>query len=170
MPTIFRPRVEPNERCYLAGVDHAPRRHAPARLRGQTSWLINQVALPANRLVGEELAAAGTRRYHYSLLAALDEVGPASQAELGRRTTIDRSDMVAAINELVEQGYVARSPDQADRRRNVVSMTPAGRRRLDELDRLLAGVQDRLLAPLSPAERTQLVALLTRLVDHHAGG
>jgi MarR family transcriptional regulator, lower aerobic nicotinate degradation pathway regulator len=169
-PTVFQLRVGANEPCYLAGVDHAPGRHAPARLRGQTSWLINQVALPANRLVGAELAAAGTRRYHYSLLAALDEVGPASQAELSRRTTIDRSDMVAAINELVEQRYVARSADQADRRRNVVSMTPAGRRRLDDLDRLLAGVQDRLLAPLSPVERTQLVALLTRLVDHNAGG
>jgi DNA-binding MarR family transcriptional regulator len=142
---------------------------APARLRAQTSWLINQVALPANRLVAEGLAGAGTRRYHYSLLAALDEVGPASQAELSRRTTIDGSDMVAAVNELVEQGYVERSPDPADRRRNVVTMTPAGRRRLGQLDHLLAGVQDQLLAPLSPDERTDLVTLLTRLVDHHGG-
>jgi DNA-binding MarR family transcriptional regulator len=141
---------------------------APARLRAQTSWLINQVALPANRLVAEGLAGAGTRRYHYSLLAALDEVGPASQAELSRRTTIDRSDMVAAVNELVEQGYVERSPNPADRRRNVVTMTPAGRRRLHQLDRLLAEVQDQLLAPLSPNERTYLITLLTRLVDHHA--
>jgi DNA-binding MarR family transcriptional regulator len=144
-------------------------RTGPARLRGQTSWLINQIALSANRLVTEGLAGAGTRRYHYSLLAALDEVGPASQAELSRRTTIDRSDMVAAINELVEQGYVERSTDPADRRRNVVTITPAGRRRLRQLDRLLAGVQDQLLGPLSPEERTELVALLTRLVDHHAG-
>ena len=141
---------------------------APARLRAQTSWLINQIALPANRLVTEGLAGAGTRRYHYSLLAALDEVGPASQAELSRRTTIDRSDMVAAINDLVEQGYVERSPDTTDRRRNVVNMTPAGRRRLHQLDRLLAEVQDQLLAPLSAKERTYLITLLTRLVDYHA--
>ena len=52
----------------------------------------------------------------------------------------------------------------ADRRRNVVTMTPAGRHRLRQLDRLLSGVQDRLLAPLSAAERTDLIALLTRLV------
>jgi DNA-binding MarR family transcriptional regulator len=141
---------------------------APARLRAQTSWLINQVALPANRLVTEGLARAGTRRYHYSLLTALDEVGPASQADLSRRTTIDGSDMVAAVNELVEQGHVERSPDPADRRRNIVTMTPAGHRRLRQLDHLLAEVQDQLLAPLSPEERTDLVALLTRLVDHHA--
>jgi DNA-binding MarR family transcriptional regulator len=76
--------------------------------------------------------------------------------------------MVAAVNELVEQGYVERSPNPADRRRNVVTMTPAGRRRLHQLDRLLAEVQDQLLAPLSPKERTCLITLLTRLVDHHA--
>lgn len=143
-------------------------RSAPARLRTQTSWLINQVALPANRLVTEALAGAGTRRYHYSLLAALDEVGPTSQAELSRRTAIDRSDMVAAINELAGQGYIERSPDPADRRRNVVTMTPAGHRRLRQLDGLLAEVQDQLLGPLSPEDRAHLITLLTRLVDHHA--
>jgi DNA-binding MarR family transcriptional regulator len=141
---------------------------APARLRSKTSWLINQVALPANRLVAEGLAGADARRYHYALLAALDAAGPTSQADLSRRATVDRSDVVAAINELVEQGYVERSPDPSDRRRNVVSMTPAGRRRFHQLDRILTDVQDHLLAPLSARERTHLVSLLTRLVDHHA--
>jgi DNA-binding MarR family transcriptional regulator len=141
---------------------------APLRLRGKASWLINQLALPANRLVTEGLAGAGTRRYHYSLLAALDELGPASQAELSRRTSIDRSDMVAIVNELTEQGYVQRSPDATDGRRNVITITQAGRRQLHKLDRLLAAVQDQLLAPLSPADRSRLITLLTRLVDYHA--
>lgn len=144
-------------------------RSAPARLRTMPSWLINQAALPATRLVNEALAREGMRRYHYSLLAALDEAGPASQAGLSRGTTIDRSDMVAAVNELVEQGLVERTPDPTDRRRNVVTITPAGRRRLRKLDRLLRKVQDELLAPLTAEERTQLIHLLTGVVDHHAG-
>jgi DNA-binding MarR family transcriptional regulator len=141
---------------------------APARLRAMPSWLINQAALPAHRLVTEGLAGAAMRRYHYALLAALDEVGPASQADLSRGTTIDRSDMVATVNELAEQGLVERTPDPTDRRRNIVTITPAGRRQLRKLDRLLSKVQDELLAPLSAAERRQLVDLLTRIVDHHA--
>jgi MarR family transcriptional regulator, lower aerobic nicotinate degradation pathway regulator len=145
----------------------APRR-APARLRAMPSWLINQTALPANRLVADGLAAAGMRRYHYALLAALDEFGPASQAGLSRGTTIDRSDMVPTVNELVDQGMVERAPDPTDRRRNVVSITPAGRRQLRKLDRRLRKVQDQVLAPLSPEERSQLIHLLTRVVDHHA--
>ena len=143
---------------------------APARLRAQPSWLINQAALPANRIVAERLARTGARRYHYALLAALDELGPQSQAEFSRRTAIDRSDMVAIVNELTEQGYVDRSPDANDGRRNVITITPAGRRHLHKLDRLLAGAQDQLLAPLSPDERDELVGLLTLLVEHHAVG
>jgi DNA-binding MarR family transcriptional regulator len=170
-PTLFRDFVgATNDVCYLAGMEPRASGSAPARLRGQTSWLINQVAIPANRLVNEGLARAGTRRYHYSLLAALHEAGPTSQADLSRRTTIDRSDIVAAINELVERGYVERSPDPGDLRRNVITLTPAGLRRLDELDRLIAEAQDRLLAPLSAQERTELVGLLNRLVDHHQSG
>jgi DNA-binding MarR family transcriptional regulator len=132
------------------------------------SWLINQTAIPANRLVAEGLGKLGAHRYHYSLLAALDDGGPASQASLSRRTTIDRSDMVATINELTEQGYVERTTDPADRRRNVITITPVGRRQLSKLDALIAGIQDEILAPLSAAERQQLIRLLTRLVDHHA--
>ena len=141
---------------------------APARLRTKVSWLLNQAAIPANRLVAEGLAALDGRRHHYVLLAALDDGGPASQADLSRRTTIDRSDIVAALNELAERGLVARSPDPTDRRRNVVSLTAAGRRHLHKLDRILDRAQDDLLAPLSPADRRELVDLLTRVVDHHA--
>ena len=60
-----------------------------------------------------------------------------------------------------------RTPDSTDRRRNVVTLTTSGRRHLRKLDKLLADAQDELLAPLSPEERRQLVALLTRVVDHH---
>jgi DNA-binding MarR family transcriptional regulator len=142
----------------------------PARLTQKPSWLISQISMHARRLLAEGLAAAGARGYHYRLLAALHEFGPASQASLGRRTDMDRSDVVAALNELAGPGLVERVPDPADRRRNIVTITPAGTAHLRRLDRLLAGVQDELLAPLSPAERTTLIDLLTRVLEHHAGG
>jgi DNA-binding MarR family transcriptional regulator len=140
-------------------------RTAPARLRAMPSWLINQAGLHATRLVAAELATEGARRQHYAPLATLAEVGPASQAELSRRTAIDGSDMVATLNELADEGYVERSPDPDDRRRNVVTITPAGRRYLDRLDRILGRAQDQLLAPLSAADRTRLVSLLTQVLE-----
>jgi len=140
----------------------------PAVLTQKPSWLVSEVARVAHRLLTGELATAGSRGYHYRLLAALQEFGPASQARLGRRTGMDRSDIVAAVNELVGRGLADRSPDPADGRRNIITITPAGTAHLRRLEELLGDVQNELLAPLSPAERQQLICLLTRVLEHHA--
>jgi DNA-binding MarR family transcriptional regulator len=63
---------------------------------------------------------------------------------------------------------VARTSDPTDRRRNVVTITPAGRRHLRKLSRLVARIQDQWLGALSVDEREQLALLLSRVVDHHA--
>jgi MarR family transcriptional regulator, lower aerobic nicotinate degradation pathway regulator len=131
---------------------------------------MTQTARHASRLVSEGFAAAGARGYHYRLLAALEEFGPSSQAALGRRTNIDRSYVVATVNELADRGLVERVRDAEDRRRNVVTITLAGVQQLRRLDGVLAGIQDELLAPLSTDERGELVRLLARVLDHHVAG
>lgn len=128
------------------------------------SWLLGQAAAFAQRLVTDGFAAMGARGYHYRLLDSLRSTGPASQAELGRRTGIHLSDMVAALNELEAGGYVARSPDPRDRRRNVVTITGAGRARAAELADRVDEIQEELTAPLTAAERAQLVTLLRKLL------
>ncbi|WP_280474448.1 MarR family winged helix-turn-helix transcriptional regulator [Nocardia asiatica] len=142
---------------------------AGGRLRVLPSRLVNQVALVANRATERALEPTGSRRYHYALLATLGEFGPASQAELGRRTRIDRSDVVAVVNDLAARGLVERTPDPADRRRNIVTLTAAGARHLEELHERLAVAQDELLAGFSAADRDTLVTLLTRILDAHHG-
>jgi len=139
-------------------------------VRNLPSYLLTQTAMHAGRLVTEGFAAAGARGYHYRLLASLVEDGPASQATLGRRTGIHLSDMVTALNELEAGAYVARAPDPADRRRNVITVTDAGRDRAAELAERAAAVQEQLLAPLDPAEREQFTALLAKLYEHHRQG
>ncbi|MEU6788310.1 MarR family winged helix-turn-helix transcriptional regulator [Nonomuraea angiospora] len=139
----------------------------PQRLRTLPSRLANHAAQTANRIVDQALGQAGVRRYHYALLAALEEYGPASQAALGRRTGIDRSDMVATVNDLAERQLLERAPDPDDRRRNIITITAAGRSQLAHLDRLLAAAQDEFLSPLPAADRQHLIDLLTRLIDHH---
>ncbi|MFG1805086.1 MarR family winged helix-turn-helix transcriptional regulator [Streptomyces sp. NPDC049040] len=145
-------------------------RPTPERLRTLPSRLLAIAASQGDRLVGEGLSAVGARKWHYAVLTSLQEYGPASQAELSRRAGIYRSDMVAVLNELADGGHVERTPDRDDRRRNVITITARGRRRVDTLDGLIDTIQGELLAPLDAAERAELVRLLTVLVAHHGDG
>ncbi|MGW5360107.1 MarR family winged helix-turn-helix transcriptional regulator [Actinopolymorpha pittospori] len=139
----------------------------PARLTAKPSWLLGQLAVHAHRLASDGFGGVGARGYHYRILAALDEFGAASQTELGRRSSMDRSDVVATINELAQQGFVERTPDPDDRRRNIVTLTTAGHRQLRRMDRALDKVQDDLLRPLPAQDRQTLTRLLTQLLTHH---
>jgi MarR family transcriptional regulator, lower aerobic nicotinate degradation pathway regulator len=137
----------------------------PDRLRQLPSWLSNAVARKAQRLVNEALAQEGARRQDFVVLTSLAEQGPASQAALGRRLWIDRSDLHAILNDLERNGLVRRVRDEQDRRRNVVALTPRGTAVLKRLDRRVDAAQDALLEPLSAADRRKLRRLLEQLVD-----
>lgn len=136
---------------------------APRRVTDRPTWLLSRAHLRAKGLLGTALAAEDARGYHYRVLAALEEEGPASQADLGRTAGIDRSDMVATIDELAGQRLVRRDPHPTDRRRNLVTLTGRGRRRLEQLDQVLDDVQESVLAPLTAAERRSLLRILRKL-------
>ena len=140
---------------------------APARIRDQPTWLIRRAFARSSGLLNDGFVShgAGLRSYHYRLLAALDEWGPASQANLGRNTGIDRSDVAAALSELADRGLIERAVDPDDRRRNIVSITRLGVKQLGVLDRVISDIQEQLLAPLSPTERRQFIKLLRRVLD-----
>lgn len=142
----------------------------PDRIKRLPSWLAGRLAAAGAVLVADALAAEGLRRQHFTVLSALAERGAASQAALGRRLLIDRSDMHALLSELEGEGLVARVRDPNDRRRMLVELTPAGARALKRLDRRIGAAQDRLVAPLSAADRAELERLLTLLVEHHGRG
>jgi DNA-binding MarR family transcriptional regulator len=105
------------------------------------------------------------RRQHFSVLTSLSEQGAASQAALGRRLWIDRSDLHSILNDLEREGLVERLRDERDQRRNVVALTARGTTVLRRLDQEVDAAQATLLAPLSESERRTLHRLLAQLID-----
>jgi DNA-binding MarR family transcriptional regulator len=105
------------------------------------------------------------RMMHHAVLSAVAELGPVSQAELGRRLGIDPKDMVAIINDLENDGLVTRAPDAKDRRKNAIALAPSGKHRLVQTEKLGREANDELTAALTPDERTQLMRLLARIVQ-----
>lgn len=136
-----------------------------SRLRDQASWLLSRAHLRAHGVLQEAFAAAGSRPYHYRILAVLEEFGPLSQAELGRRAGIDPSDVTTSLDALGSLGFAAREADPLDRRRKRIRLTDAGRDELLRLDAVLGAVQKRFLAPLNSAEQAEFLRLIARLSD-----
>src|SRR5580693_9428222 len=142
----------------------------PARIKDRPTWLISRAYARSSGLLnaGFEAHGSGLRSYHYRLLAALEEWGPASQADLGRSTGIDRSDVTAALTELESRNLIERTVDPEHKRRNIVTLTPEGREQLRDLDTVLDAIQDELLAPLNATQRRQFITLMSRLLDDSA--
>lgn len=141
----------------------------PERIKAQLSRLVGLTAAQTARASGDALRAVGGHKDHFVVLAALAEFGPASQSALAGRARVYKSDLVAVLNELADGGWIRRTPDPADKRRNVITITDAGVRRLAQLDQVLAGVNAHITAPLTAEERDQLFALLNRVNAHLAG-
>jgi MarR family transcriptional regulator, lower aerobic nicotinate degradation pathway regulator len=151
---------------------HPDSDRAPARIKDRPTWLISRASARSAGLLNAafENHGEGLRGYHYRLLAALEDIGPMSQADLGRSTGIDRSDVTAALADLEARALVERSVDPDNKRRKIVVITRPGRKKLLDLDKVVDGVQVALLAPLTTAQRRQFLAVMHRLLDDALSG
>ncbi|PRY34771.1 MarR family winged helix-turn-helix transcriptional regulator [Umezawaea tangerina] len=139
-------------------------REAPARLRALPSYAITLAAARAGQLVVDRVAELGVSKAAYGVLAVIEEFGPSSQADLGRRLGMDRRSVSEEAVGLEHAGLVSRGPDPADSRRNRLEITAAGRDVLARLDSSFRAVQDELFASLSPADRAELDRILALVV------
>ncbi|WP_291760911.1 MarR family transcriptional regulator [Cellulomonas sp. 73-145] len=143
--------------------DAAPR--PPQRLRSLVSWQAGKVSTIGARATARHMPL--TARADFAVLAALEEFGALSQAELGRRLGLDRNDISGTVTRLDATGSVDRRADPGDRRRNLVTLTDAGAARLQEIQHAADQAQAELLTGLDQAERRALQALLAKLLDAH---
>ena len=92
----------------------------------------------------------------------LFEIGPdgAGVRELRERLTLDSGYLTRLLRRLDEEGLVTVSPDPADRRRRVATLTAAGRRARRQLDDRSEELAEQLLAPLTERQRSRLADAL----------
>jgi DNA-binding MarR family transcriptional regulator len=78
---------------------------------------------------------------------------------------IDRTTMVALIDDLERSGHVDRTRNPEDRRAYALSATTSGKRVQRSAATLMKRVQDETLAPLSSDERRELRRMLRAIVE-----
>jgi DNA-binding MarR family transcriptional regulator len=134
------------------------------QLRARLGYQLKHAFFELEELHGVHLAGSPVNVRELSVLLLLDAREPESQQQAAERLGVDRTTMVGLLDGLEGKGLVARQPDPADRRRNVVALTDAGRKALKEARAASDKAERELLSDLSATEAAQLRALLSRIV------
>jgi DNA-binding MarR family transcriptional regulator len=102
----------------------------------------------------------------FRVLRTLDHADRALRlSELANQLGIVPRSATSVVDDLEAAGLVARSPDPNDRRATLVTLTPAGTELLTTIRRSRRDAMVSLIDRLTPAERTDLLRLLTRLSE-----
>jgi DNA-binding MarR family transcriptional regulator len=96
-------------------------------------------------------------------LATVEHHGPLTPSELATCERISRPTATKVLGNLVAAGLVERTPDPGDRRSALVSVTQAGRERLNRMRRRKDAYLSEWLSGLSASDRATLVRAATIL-------
>jgi DNA-binding MarR family transcriptional regulator len=142
----------------------APR--LPRALSDRVGYLIARCHHATHSLATEAIAPLGLTIKHFGCLSVIADEGPLSQQRLGVVMGVDRTTMVAVVDDLAAKRLVARRRNPIDRRAYALEATPAGLRWLARASGYVREAEAKLLAGLTPAQRAELSALLTSLIHN----
>ena len=121
----------------------------------------------ADRELARGTAVHGLRPGWFDLLATLRRAGPPYElnpTDLIDATMLSSGGVTKRLDRLAKAGFVQRRPDPDDRRGTLVRLTCKGRAIIDRALNVHVASEQRLLAPLSRADRGVLDRLLRKLL------
>jgi MarR family transcriptional regulator, organic hydroperoxide resistance regulator len=122
-----------------------------------------------NKVLREELAQYDITFSQYQHLRQLWQADGLAQVELSGRIGIETASSTAVINQLEKRGFIRRKRDASDRRRIIVTLTPAGRALEKSLDGCALVVNMRARNGLSKAEVAGLFQTVGKVIGNLGG-
>src|SRR5215470_4143640 len=151
----------------------APRPETPQMVKfGRAVPAVRRVPLPLARrffqicmtVSAAGLEGSGLTPLEFAILAYVTKDGgepDIDQTSLAQQVGIDRNNTSLLVERLVSRGLIDRRENGQDRRARMLRLTPAGEKLLPDA----VASQQRILAPLKPAQRELLLDLLVQIIE-----
>jgi DNA-binding MarR family transcriptional regulator len=110
----------------LSAVDESTEEF-PLGARAYLFYLVFQISQQRQATLEADLAPLGLNFAKWRSLVFIQRLGECTMKTLARLSGVHRTTLTRSIDRMVEDGLVLRSGSKADRRRVVLSLTPAGR-------------------------------------------
>jgi len=134
------------------------------RLADFLPYLLSVTSNAVSDCIAEEYRANFDLRIpEWRVVAVLGEVGPLTQRDLVRATMMDKVAVNRACKLLEERGFASRQPNERDGRSHHLELTTAGKDIHVQIMPLALGMDERIFASFTTAERELFRQLLDRL-------
>jgi MarR family transcriptional regulator, lower aerobic nicotinate degradation pathway regulator len=117
----------------------------------------------------EETQAHGITPVQFAALTAVQQQPGIDQRTLAKRISFDTSTIGGVIDRLEARSLMLRNASPDDKRVRLLTLTTEGEKLLRKVNPAMQCAQDRILQPLSQADKTKFMKLVKVLVDNAAG-
>jgi DNA-binding MarR family transcriptional regulator len=129
-----------------------------------TCQSLRRLARIVTRIYDQELRKAGLEVTQFGLLTALATVGEANQKRLSAGLAMDSTTLTRTLSLLQKQGWV-QVKRGSDKRERLLSLTPAGKRRMAEAQPYWESAQQRLQQSLGEAGWKRLKDAVSEMTE-----
>jgi DNA-binding MarR family transcriptional regulator len=146
-------------------IAEAPSGEFGSALQDDLCWLLAHASRSMGCVMAKALAALSLDTRGLMVLKTIANASAPSQLAIAQATDIDKTTLVAVLDELERKQFVRRIPDVNDRRARVVELTPDGRKMLAWAQAAGDDIQHSVLEALETPDREALLRALPRLID-----
>jgi DNA-binding MarR family transcriptional regulator len=140
---------------------------SPSDLTDHVGYWLRLVSNHVSHAFGRRVETTGVTVAEWVVLRALYDHNNLAPSALAVQLGLTRGAISKLADRLIAKGLVARHVSEADRRYQSLTILPPGRELVPQLSALADDNDSQFFAPLSEAERAELIRLMQVVVRHN---
>lgn len=134
-----------------------------SRLTHLVGYAATRASVELKKTFQKHLGPLDLKAVEFSILVLVASNESVNQKQLGQSLEVSAPNMAITLDRMVERGWVERVRSTEDRRAQIIHLTPAGRRLVQQAESIASRMEEEATAVLSEGERLMLIELLLKI-------